>query len=120
MTAEEAETTPEALAEVISRAGTVIPAAVIATWTQAERDRALEWAAAERLSAPGSPVTRVRQPDAVRRAADICASPVMAQLAVEEWTRHREALRYAWGAADDTEQKAQAALTGLIVLLGGG
>lgn len=121
MSTDQDEVTPQALADVIGLTGTVIPAEVIATWTRRERDAALEWAAAEHLSASDNPVRRVPQPEPVARAAEICASPALAQLAVEAWTSHREVLRYARAAGADgaTEAMAQDAVTGLLALLGG-
>lgn len=120
--AEEEETSLEVLADILSLAVSVtIPAAVLATWTARERDQALEWAAAEHLSASDNPVTRLPQPELVRRAAEICASPALAQLAVEAWTRHKEVCEEAqpvespeWVSA----RMAQDAVTGLLVLLG--
>jgi hypothetical protein len=124
MTAEEAGASPELIADVIGLAGTAVPAAVIATWTEAEREQALEWAAAEHLSASDNPVRRRGQPRLVARAAEIAASPVLAQLAVESWTACREETRrYGFDDADSAllgvESAAQDAVTGLIVLLGG-
>jgi hypothetical protein len=117
----ESETRPEVLADLLILAGgTVIPARVIATWTPQEREEAVAWAAAEHLSASDNPVVRPPQPPFVLRAAEICASPALAQLAVEAWTAHREVLRYAAAAGEDgaTERFAQDAVTGLLVLLG--
>lgn len=126
---DEAEVTPQVISDIIGLvASPVIPPAVIATWTQAERDEALSWAGGEHLHASDNTgVKRVRQPPFVGRALEICASPVTAQLAVERWTTAKEQLeRSAAACAEDlltdTEPLlaiAQDAVTGLLVLLGG-
>lgn len=117
--AEEAETSPEVLADILSLTTSVmIPAGVIATWTRAERERAVEWAAAEHLEASDNDeVKRVPQPGFVKRATEIARSPVMAQLAVEAWTQYRERGEFSSGWAD-VYNVAQDAVTGLLVLLG--
>lgn len=118
------EATPETLAYIIGLAGTVIPAEVIATWTQAERDDALAWAAAERLSASDNEgVERVPQPLFVHRAAEVCASPAMAQVAVDSWITCKEMVRVPGLTGDPAESAiagAQMAITGLIVLIRAG
>jgi hypothetical protein len=111
------EEDPEVLADILSLVGGVmIPAGVISTWTPAQRDMAARWAAAEHLHASDNEdVTRVPEPEFVKRAAEICASPAMAQLAVEAWV-HR---------GDDPDlttvravlELARDAITGLLVLL---
>jgi hypothetical protein len=100
-----------------------IPAEVIATWTPAEREQAVKWVSAEHLSASDNDdVERVPQPGFVTRAAEICANPVIAQLAVEAWLRHREEIALSadatssW-AASVAAARAQSAIAGLLVLL---
>jgi hypothetical protein len=123
---EENEMSPEALADILSlTTGVMIPAVVIATWTQAERDDdALEWAAAEHLSASDNAgVRRVPQPPFVHRAAEVCASPAMAQVAVDSWITCKEIVRVPGVTGDPAESAiagAQMAITGLLVLLGPG
>jgi len=124
--AEKTETIPEVLADILSLvAGVMIPAEVIATWTTQEREQAAKWAAAEHLHASDNDVRRIPQPLFVARAADICASPAMAQIAVESWVMAKEKLESSGAACaedllEDTEplvQAAQDAITGLLVLL---
>lgn len=121
----ETETTPKVLADMISLVtGVTIPAAVIATWTPREREDAAAWASAEHLSASGNEgVQRAEQPELVSLALGLTASPALAQLAVEGWLQAKERMESgqfpAWDEmADDLVRAAQAAVTGLIVLLG--
>jgi len=115
--------TPQVLSDLMSLAGgTVIPPEVIATWTDGEREQAAQWAAAEHLSASDNPVIRVPQPEVVRRAAEICASPALAQLAVESWRDAGRRLEESGFTFDDESAHAlavagQDAITGLLVLL---
>jgi hypothetical protein len=120
MEAEEAETSPEVLADILSLVTNVmIPAGVIATWTVREREQAVKWAAAEHLSASDNDdVKRAPQPPFVARAAELAASPALAQLAVEAWTQYREQGEFSSG-WEDVYEMAQGAVTGLLVLLGG-
>jgi hypothetical protein len=115
--------TPQVLSDLMPLAGgTVIPPEVIATWTDGEREQAASWASAEHLSASDHPVIRVPQPEVVRRAAEICASPALAQLAVESWRDAGNRLEQSGFTFDDESAHAlavagQDAITGLLVLL---
>jgi hypothetical protein len=117
------EEDPEVLADILSLVGGVmIPAEVISTWTVTERARAARWAAAEHLHASDNEdVQRVPEPGFVKRAAEICASPAMAQLAVENWTAWLAGVQEsAEGAGPRTTEAvsiARDAITGLLVLL---
>jgi hypothetical protein len=122
------ETSPEVLADILSLAtGVMIPAAVVATWTSNERAEAVEWALAEHLHASGNQVKRLPQPDLAKRTVEICASPAMAQLAVENWVKAKEQIEQSRASCagellEDTGPlvaAAQAAITGLLVLLSG-
>ena len=118
--------TPQVLSDLLSLTeGAAVPPEVIATWTEREREQAAAWAVSEHLHASDHPdVARLVIPPFVARTAEICASPALAQLAVEAWTRHREAI----AVHDDPEKpwadnvaagKAQDAITALLVLLKG-
>jgi hypothetical protein len=118
------DASPEVIADILGLAARVIPPEVIATWTPAERERAAGWASAENFSADGNLAQRVPEPPFLARAAEICASPTLAQLAVEAWTArltHLEGgehpgaeLHYEHGI---TMMTARDAITGLLVLL---
>lgn len=119
---EETELTPQVVADLVAvAAGVMIPAGVTATWTAAEREEAAAWAAAEHLSASGSPVKRVPQPPFVHRTLDVVRNPAMAQAAVESWLSCKETARVP-GMLDDPVESvitgAQMAITGLLALLG--
>lgn len=122
------ELTPEVIADIVCLAsGTVIPAQVIATWTPAERELAVQWASAEHLSASDNEdVKRIPEPGFVTRTAEICASPAMAQLAVESWVQYLEVLHQSepgirsaehLNGAGEAAEAAREAITGLLVLL---
>jgi len=130
--AEETEyetTAPEALAGLVSlAAGVMVPAAVVATWTVRERERAAEWAVAEAGAAAGDTGPhQAEQPDLVSLAMAMAANPAIAQLGLEGWTHHKEKLERGgdpgdWDDQDGRElatvRAAEAAITGLLVLLG--
>lgn len=118
------EIRPEILSDMISMTGTVIPPEVIATWTPAEREQAGEWVAAEYAHASDhQEVQRLPEPPFVTLAAEICGNPVMAQLASEQWVITRQqAAEHPSGPVDRETHAAviftaQAAITGLLVLL---
>jgi hypothetical protein len=117
---DEVTVSPQVLSDMLSLVlgGTGIPAPVVATWTPREREEAAGWAAAEHLSASDNPVRRLEMPELVRRSAEICASPAMAQLVVESWAQHKERAEHG-GHQDDGERAAQDAITGLLVLFEG-
>jgi hypothetical protein len=119
----ESETRPEVLADLLSLVtGVMIPAGVIATWTPREREWAAKWAAAEHLNASDNRVTRWPQPACVKEAAELTASPALAQLAAEEWvnylTQLQESQRHVGKAEAISIDAARRAVTGLLVLLG--
>ena len=120
---EETEVTPQTLADIITLTGTVIPAAVIATWTQREQDQALDWAAAEHLHASDNAgVKRVPEPPLVTEACGIVHSAALAQLAVEDWVAaKRQCEQDDWANWDECATRllgaGQRAITGLLVLL---
>lgn len=107
---------PQVMSDLLSLVEeTVIPPEVIATWTPAERVLAAKWAGAEYGNASDVPVKRLPEPGFVTRAAEICGSPALAQLAVEAWTGRPSQFDY----MDNPEKlaaMAQDALTGLIVI----
>lgn len=116
------EVDPQVLSDLLSLTSAgVIPPAVIATWTTAERERAATWAAAEDLHASGhTEIARVPQPSVVAEAAELAANPAMAQLAVEGWTSVLENVERS-GRAIPPEMgmalgAARRAITGLLVL----
>jgi hypothetical protein len=117
------EEDPEVLADILSLVGGVmIPAEVIAVWTPADRKLAAKWAAAEHLHASDNEdVQRIPEPGFVKRAAEICASPAMAQLAVENWTSWLAGVQESAGGAGPRTTGAigiaRDAITGLLVLL---
>lgn len=116
------ELSPELLADLISLTGTVIPAGVIATWTERERAQAAEWASAVHLSASDN--TGVRwpaKPPVVLAAEEVAANPAVAQILVEQWTallEHAERAPevYAGRGAQAVMGTARAAVTALLVL----
>lgn len=124
---DEPAVSPQVLSDMLSLVlgGKSIPPSVVATWTPRERETAAEWAAAEHLGASDSPVQRLEKPELVRRSAEICASPAVAQLVTEAWALHKERLEHGgyWDDQDArelaTQQAAQDAITGLLVLLDG-
>lgn len=122
---DEQETTPEVLRDLIAVVtGVMIPAPVIATWTPAERREAEEWAASEHLRASDNTgIRRRKYPRHVQEAVVLAANPGMAQLAVEAWMNHKEQFERALGISlsphRETIVVAQAAITGLLVLLDG-
>lgn len=125
------ETAPEVLRDLIAVAtGAMIPGSVIATWTPAERRQAEEWAASEHLRASDNTgVPRRKYPRLVQEAVVLAANPGMAQLAVEAWMNRKQQVEQSEGMLHEmgvgrTTQKetadiAQAAITGLLVLLDG-
>lgn len=131
-----AETSPEALRDLIGvAAGVMIPGPVIATWTPAERRAAEQWAASEHLRASDNTGIAPRPyPRLVQEAVVLAANPGMAQLAVEAWMQRKESIErelsargeqgsvhagYAGSMHQETANIAQAAITGLLVLLDG-
>lgn len=134
---DEQETTPEVLRDLIAvAAGVMIPGPVIATWTPAERREAEEWAASEHLRASDNTgIRRRKYPRLVQEAVVLAANPAMAQLAVEAWTDRKESISrdaaafgrdhvsvnsaHASALHAETIGIAQAAITGLLVLLDG-
>lgn len=122
--AEETETSPEVLADILSLVTSVmIPAGVIASWTAQEREQAVKWAAAEHLSASDNEVLgRWVQPACAREAAELASNPVLAQLAAEEWvnylTQLQESQRHIGQEEAMSLGAARRAITGLLVLLG--
>jgi hypothetical protein len=107
---------PQVMSDLLSLVEeTVIPPEVIATWTPAERVLAARWAGAEYGNASDVPVRRLPEPGFVTRAAEICGSPALAQLAVEAWTGRPSAHDYA-ESPEKLAAMAQEAITGLIVL----
>lgn len=113
---------PQVLSDLLSltEAG-IIPPGVIATWTMSERERAAAWAAAEHLHASDNDdVPRSPVPGCVMEAAELAASPAMAQLAVESWTAHLEAVeRSRRPISSDLSNVLEAgrrAITGLLIL----
>jgi hypothetical protein len=105
---------PQVVSDLISLVtNMVIPVAVVATWTAAEREEAARWAGGEHLHASDNTgVKRTEQPEFVSLALGMTGNPALAQLAVEGWVNQRELA----GAAPD--DMAQAAITGLLILLG--
>jgi hypothetical protein len=119
------ETPLQVVSDLISLVnGVMIPPGVIATWTPAEREEAARWASGEHLAASDNTgVRRTEQPGFVALATGITANPALAQLAVEGWAQHKQLLEEG-GDFDDqdarelaTAEAAQAAITGLLVLL---
>lgn len=117
------EATPQVISDIISLvAKPVIPPAVIATWTRAEREQAVAWAGGNHLAASGNTgVKRVPQPPFVTRALSVLESRVTAQIALESWIACKDMVREP-GLLDDPAESAiagaQMAITGLLVLLG--
>jgi hypothetical protein len=122
------ELAPEVIADIVCLAsGVMIPPQVIATWTPAERELAVQWASAEHLHASDHhAVKRIPEPGFVTRAAEICASPAMAQLAVESWVQYLEMLHQSepgfrsaehLNGAGEAAEAGREAITGLLVLL---
>lgn len=125
MVQDEQETPPEVLRDLIGvAAGVMIPGPVIATWTPAERREAEEWAASEHLRASDNTgIARRPYPRLVQEAVVLAANPGMAQLAVEAWMQRKEQVEREGGLTlsphRETIGVAQAAVTGLLVLLDG-
>lgn len=123
---DEVTVSPQVLADLIGTVtGMMIPAGVIATWTPRERELAAGWAGAEHLAASDNAgIERTEMPDLVALATGVAASPATAQLAAEGWMLHKERLERgegSWGDQDEreleTQRAAEAAITGLLVLL---
>lgn len=101
----------------------MIPAGVIASWTEQERQQAEQWAAAGHLRASDNFGVKQRpKPACVRLAEELAANPAMAQLAVEGWgaylTQLQDSQRYIGAAEAVSIDTARRAVTGLLILLG--